>query len=100
KTAHGKPFVDISKQQQKELVKQFHDEAVAAELAYEVKPDDFRRPFITTTKELTLLGFFSSKPGATEVLQYVAVPGSFQACIPISQAGNGKSGGMEQSRRF
>ena len=42
------------------------------------------------TKELTLLGFFTSEPGATQVLQYEPVPGAYHGCIPIAEAGNGK----------
>jgi gluconate 2-dehydrogenase gamma chain len=45
------------------------------------------RPFILTMKELTMLGFFTSKPGATEVLQYEAVPGSYNGCLPLSDVG-------------
>jgi len=47
-----------------------------------------------------LLGFFTSKAGATEVLQYAAVPGGFQGCVPLAKAGNGKSWALEASRRF
>jgi len=43
------------------------------------------------TKELTLLGFFTSEPGATQVLQYVAVPGAYKGCVPLAEAGNGKT---------
>lgn len=100
RTAHGKPFVELSKVQQTELVRKVHDEAVAVELAYDPPPTTLRRPFILMTKELTLLGFFTSKPGATQVLQYVAVPGAFQACIPLAQAGNGKTWATEASGRF
>lgn len=100
RTAHGKPFVELAKPQQTELVRKFHDEAVATELAAETRPSYLRRPFILMTKELTLLGFFTSKPGATQVLQYAAVPGSFQACIPLAQAGNGKAWALENYRRF
>jgi hypothetical protein len=42
-------------------------------------------------KELTLLGFFTSEPGATQVLQYIAVPGSYKGCVPLAEAGNGKT---------
>lgn len=45
------------------------------------------RPFIMTMKELTLLGFFTSKPGATEVLQYEAVPGRYIGCQPLADVG-------------
>ena len=100
RTAHSKAFVDLSKPQQTELVKKFHDEAVAVELAYDPRPVNLQRPFILMTKELTLLGFFCSEPGATQVLQYVAVPGGYQACIPVAQAGNGKAWAQEAMGRF
>jgi len=99
-TMHGKSFVDLSKKDQTELVRKFHDEAVAVEIAYDPRPRIIKRPFILMTKELSLLGFFTSEPGATQVLQYVAVPGAFQACIPLAQAGNGKAWAQEASGRF
>jgi gluconate 2-dehydrogenase gamma chain len=49
------------------------------------KPD--ARQFILTTKELTIVGFFTSEPGATQVLQYEAVPGAFKGCVPLAQVG-------------
>jgi gluconate 2-dehydrogenase gamma chain len=100
RSAHGKGFVELPKAQQAELVKKFHDEAVASELALETRPAYLERPFILMTKELTLLGFFTSKAGATEVLQYSAVPGSFKGCVPLAQAGNGKAWALEANRRF
>ncbi len=38
-------------------------------------------------KELTVVGFFTSEPGATQVLQYKAVPGSYKGCIPLAEVG-------------
>jgi hypothetical protein len=37
--------------------------------------------YFTLMKQLTLLGFFTSKPGATQVLRYVPVPGKYEGCI-------------------
>jgi hypothetical protein len=37
--------------------------------------------YFTMMKQLTLLGFFTSKPGATEALRHVAVPGKYDGCI-------------------
>ncbi len=37
--------------------------------------------YFTMMKQLTLLGFFTSKPGATEALRHVAVPGRYDGCI-------------------
>jgi hypothetical protein len=100
RTAHGKGFIELPKQQQSDLLRKFHDEALATELALETRPSYLQRPFVLMTKELTLLGFFTSKPGATEVLQYAAVPGKFEACIPLAKAGNGKTWALEAGRRF
>lgn len=98
--AHGKAFVELSKGQQTELVQKANDEAVATELAYDPRPRDLKRPFFLMTKELTLLGFFCSEAGATQVLQYVAIPGKYEACVPVAQAGNGKAWAQEAMGRF
>jgi hypothetical protein len=87
KAAYGDSFIYLKPEQKLEYVKKANEAAIA-----EVKKDPAaKRPFILTAKELTMLGFFSSEPGATQVLQYVAVPGSYKGCIPLSEAGNGKT---------
>jgi Gluconate 2-dehydrogenase subunit 3 len=48
------------------------------------KPDDPNHYF-AMMKQLTLLGFFTSKPGATQALRYVAVPGKYEGCIPYKK---------------
>jgi hypothetical protein len=81
-----------------------HDAAAAAEKARDAANDvpasKRKRPFVLMMKELTLLGFFTSQVGATQVLQYEAVPGGFQACVPVAAAGNGKTWATETSLRF
>ena len=72
KATYGDVFVDCNGEQKKEIVIKYHSEALAA-LKSETPPKD--RPFILVVKELTMLGFFTSEPGATQVLQYQAVPG-------------------------
>ena len=101
--AHGKPFLELPQTQRVSVLQQVHDAAVAAEKEQadkDVPAGERKRPFVLMMKELTLLGFFSSQAGATQVLQYSAVPGGFQACIPIAQAGNGKQWATETSLRF
>ena len=88
KKEYGDSFIDLSSEQRTAFVKKVHDAAVEAENATTPAPE---RPFILMTKELTMLGFFTSEPGATQVLQYVAVPGAYKGCIPLSEAGNGKT---------
>lgn len=38
--------------------------------------------FYRISKELTLLGFFTSEIGATETLRYVQIPGDYDGCMP------------------
>lgn len=112
RAAHHKPFVKLEPRQQKAFVQQSQDAAIADEraeaerkqkaLVQEVRTASMlpqrtespaathQRSFILTIKELALLGFFTSQPGATQVLQYVAIPGAYHGCLPVNQAGNGK----------
>lgn len=52
-----------------------------------VEEDPSSNPFVLTFKELTLLGYFTSEAGATEVLQYEAVPGRYDGCVPLEEVG-------------
>ena len=88
KKEHGEDFADLDDEEQAAFVKKVHDEAVKAEQTIEPVPP---RPFILMMKELTMLGFFTSEAGATQVLQYVAVPGAYKGCVPLSEAGNGRT---------
>jgi hypothetical protein len=96
----GQKFVALESKQQLALVRKFHDAAVAEERQQPRAHAHLERPFILMTKELTLLGFFTSEVGATQVLQYVAVPGSYHGCLPLEKAGNGKTWAVEPGIRF
>jgi gluconate 2-dehydrogenase gamma chain len=50
-----------------------------------VAADAQPRPFILMARELTLLGFYTSRPGITENMDYQAVPTAFHGCVPVSQ---------------
>lgn len=93
KQEHGDAFIELTPEQQATFVKKIHDAAVEEERTRKPEPGKPapKRSFILMTKELTLLGFFTSKPGATQVLQYEAVPGSYKGCVPLKEAGNGKT---------
>lgn len=81
-------FLDLSEEKQTSFVKKLHVEAIEASRSAEGAPP---KPFILMAKELTLLGYFTSEAGATQVLQYVAVPGHYKGCVPVSEAGNGRT---------
>jgi hypothetical protein len=84
KKEYGDPFTELDADDQTAFVKKVHDAAIKSE-------DTSKRPFILTLKELTMLGFFTSEPGATQVLQYNPVPGAYKGCVPLNEAGNGKT---------
>lgn len=96
---HQGRFINLEPEQQRSLVQRVHDEAVTHERTL-TTPAQLARPFILMTKELTLLGFFTSQVGATQVLQYDPVPGAFRGCVPLAEAGNGKTWASETSTRF
>ena len=87
KKEYGDPFIELDAEQQTAFVKKVHDAAVNTEDT----GTPAQRPFILNLKELTMLGYFTSEPGATQVLQYNAVPGAYKGCVPVSEAGNGKT---------
>jgi hypothetical protein len=47
------------------------------------------RSFFTTLKQYTVEGYCTSQPGATKGLAYDLVPGSYQACIPLTKGQKG-----------
>lgn len=48
---------------------------------------DGNTPFFLRFKELTILGYFTSEVGATEVLRYEPVPGMYNGCMPFEEVG-------------
>jgi gluconate 2-dehydrogenase gamma chain len=99
--SQGKTFVELDAKAQEQLVRKYHDAAVNAEReARATSKPHLKRPFVLMTKELTMLGYFTSQAGATEVLQYSAVPGAFHGCVPIKEAGNGKTWAQDMSMEF
>lgn len=80
---YGDPFIALDEEDRTAFVKKLHDEAMK-------NPSDVK-PFILKVKELTVAGFFTSEVGATQVLQYEAVPGAYHGCVPLAEAGNGKT---------
>jgi gluconate 2-dehydrogenase gamma chain len=89
---YGDSFVDCDHADQIALVKRHHDAAVAdnkngGATGWWNAGSGVDKPFILKVKELTIVGFFTSRPGATEVLQYNPVPGPFKGCVPLTEVG-------------
>lgn len=53
--------------------------------AYEAAPQSGTHPF-RLVKELTLLGYFTSEPGATQALRYDPIPGAFHGSVKLAPA--------------
>jgi gluconate 2-dehydrogenase gamma chain len=88
----GDRFIDCGPAEQVAFVKKQHDAAFVKPVqgistAWWGSGGGSEKPFILKVKELTLLGFFTSEAGATQVLQYNQVPGPYQGCVPLVDVG-------------
>jgi len=95
--AGGKPFMQLDPAQRTALVNRLHNEAVTAPKGSKLAPE---ADFVLMSKKLTMLGFFLSQPGCTQVLQYDPVPGAWKGDIPLNKAGNGKAWAVETSLKI
>ena len=82
KKKYNNGFMKITPEQRKELLTEIDKEQKDYK-KNKKKEDDTH--YFTQMKQLTLLGYFTSKEGATQALRYVAVPGRFEACIPYKK---------------
>lgn len=80
--AHGHDFMKATPEQRKELLTALDKEAKEYQKS---KKSEDPSHYFTMMKQLTLTGFFTSKPGATQALRYVAVPGKYEGCIPYNK---------------
>jgi hypothetical protein len=74
KIAYDEIFIDLSADQRFELLSKFDLDARKSRL--------FNKPhFFTMMKELVILGYFTSEPGATKALRYNPIPERYEGCI-------------------
>ncbi len=100
KQKYEKVFMEITPEQRKELLTTTDKEAKeyqkkvsdynSKEDAKQVADSKYTKQkmsphYFTMMKQITLLGFFTSKPGATEALRYKAVPGKFDGNYPYKK---------------
>lgn len=76
----GSSFADLSAEEQFDFASLENREAIESEMADGPQ-------FFLVMKELTMIGFFTSEVGATQVLRYEEVPGVYQECIPFEEVG-------------
>jgi len=75
---NGKVFMESTPEQRHDLLVDLDKEQKAY---MDKKQKDDPAHYFRMMKELTLWGYFTSEPGATKALRYVAVPGKYQGCI-------------------
>lgn len=78
KAEYGKVFIKLKPEQKEAFLRKVN------EVAVNNRADNY---FFMTVKELTLLGFFTSQVGATQVLQHKSVPGEQRGCVPLAEVG-------------
>jgi hypothetical protein len=82
KDTYGKEFLKLSKAQKHDLLTAIDKEA---------KEYDSKRNknapghYFSMIKEITVFGYFTSEPGATEALRYVQTPGSYDGNVDYKQ---------------
>jgi hypothetical protein len=96
---NSKSFVESTPQQRHDLLLSIEKEAKAydGKITVEEQPQrdqakkemaEFQgapRHYYTMMKQLTLLGFFTSKVGATQALRHVPVPGKYDGAFPYKK---------------
>ena len=74
----GKTFLKLAPDDRQSLLVAIDQEAKSHQKS---KKADEQEHYFTMVKQLTLWGYFTSEPGATKALRYVAVPGKWEGCI-------------------
>jgi hypothetical protein len=92
--ANGKSFTEMTDDARDAYLKTVEDKAYKDAASGK----DTKDIFWFAAKQGTLMAFFFSKPGTTQVLQHVAVPGSYQGCVPLSEAGRGVTWASENGK--
>jgi hypothetical protein len=73
-----KDFMSLTPEEKHALLVALDKEAQAETLGRKMH-------YFNMMKQLTVLGYFSSEPGATEALRYVPIPGRYDGCIPYHE---------------
>ncbi|MBK8706764.1 MAG: gluconate 2-dehydrogenase subunit 3 family protein [Saprospiraceae bacterium] len=78
KTQHNRAFGKLKPTEQLEVLSKI---AAEAKVYNEQQIGDFTPHYFTLLQQLTLLGFFTSEQGYTQVLRYEMIPGPYKGCI-------------------
>lgn len=79
-------FMKLDPAQRTELLTQLDKEQREYQ---KTKKEEDPNHYFRMMRELTLLAYFTSEPGATKTLRYAAVPAKYDPCIPYQQGDRG-----------
>jgi glucoside 3-dehydrogenase (cytochrome c) hitch-hiker subunit len=85
KELHGVNFSRAGEQEKRLLLTMIDTEAKQYAQPRGSPTDDKPPHYFSLLKQLTLLGFFTSEPGATRVARYRPVPGRYKGCTPYNK---------------
>ncbi|MDH3699245.1 MAG: gluconate 2-dehydrogenase subunit 3 family protein [Flavobacteriaceae bacterium] len=75
---YSRGFLELNSKEKLDLLLRYDEEA--KKRGAEEAPH-----FFTLMKQLTILGYFTSEPGATQALRYIPTPGKFVGCLPYKK---------------
>lgn len=78
----GKKFMELTPEQRHTLLVQVDNEQ---KQYMKNKKDEEPSHYFRMMKELSLLGYFTSKPGCTLAKRYMPVPGKYIGCVPYTK---------------
>ncbi|NRF38049.1 gluconate 2-dehydrogenase subunit 3 family protein [Pedobacter foliorum] len=96
----SKSFLELSQEQRTELLGKLREETLAAikteqetlgqqkspDVANDILPKEKPKTvprFFSIVRDLTLLGYFTSKIGATQAYEYIQIPGRYDGCVDL-----------------
>jgi len=89
---YGMAFTKLAEQQRYQMLSALNDMAnatnsykTAEKGLWQVVEEKGLPPYFTMMKQVTLFGFFTSEVGATQVLRYVSIPGSYDGNYPYNK---------------
>ena len=85
----GRPFLDLSTEEQMALLEPLAAEAAEARRAAAAAGlTEVDEPsFFGAMKEMTLAGYYTSEIGMTQELQHLRAAGKYTGCMPLSEVG-------------
>lgn len=82
KKKFSKDFLSLSAEEKHNLLVDLDKEAKEYQSK---KKEEEPNHYFHLMKQLTLWGYFTSEPGATKALRYVAIPGRYDGCVPYKK---------------